>query len=127
MTAIRTLPSSLIKELPAEILRENLLQYDSGKRIEFLESVSDEEKNFYLDIYAPLGSKARDIYELDYERYLADPGRMTFVSENKEAILKNFLAHTRTYINRNPNYSSKIDAIVGEWARNLVAKYNKPN
>lgn len=123
LCALRNFPSQLIPLLPTEVLKEAMLQFDSQKRIEYLETLSNEEKDFYLDAFAPEGSKARDIYELDYERICEDASRLTFISANSELISKNFVSHMRSFLRKNTSHQGKVDAIITNWSNDLASKY----
>lgn len=109
--------------MPQGFLKEVLLQYDSQKRIEFLETLSNDDKEFYIDTYAPVGSKARDIYNLDYDRLCDDAEKLSYISSNSEVIFKNFVIHLRTSVRKNTGNASKVDGIITAWSTELSSKY----
>jgi hypothetical protein len=120
--ALKHIPYQLISSMPEELLKESLLSYDSVKRIEYLETLAGDEKDFLLNAFAPAGSKARDIYEMDYERVLADTTAVDKINTNQDAISKHFIFHLRELIRKSPQYQSKIESAVMTWAENLMAQ-----
>lgn len=121
LCAQRYLPHQLVIQMPEELLKESLLSYDSARRVEYLETLAEGDKDLVLNAFAPAGSKARDIYELDYERILTDESAKNQIEENSDSITKNFIVHLREYIKKNPQYQSKIEAIIAEWAEEMVS------
>jgi hypothetical protein len=122
--ALRNFPYQLITSLPEDMLKEALLQFDSIKRIEYLETLANDDKEYLINAFAPPGSKARDIYELDYERVFSNEEANARIKADADTIAKNFVIHLRDFMRKNPQFKGKVATIVGQWADNMAAEFN---
>jgi hypothetical protein len=122
--ALRNYPAMLIPKLPAELLKEVLLHYDSVKRVEFLETLNPQEKEHFINSFAPAGSKARDIYEMDYERVCSDEQKLAEINVNIDNIYREFTDHLRTHLGKTTVFQAKIDFTISIWAEELAKKFS---
>ncbi len=125
--AMRNFPYQLITSLPGDMLKEALLQFDSIKRIEFLETLSNEDKESLINAFAPAGSKARDIYEFDYERVFSNEEANARIKTESDTIAKSFVIHLRDFIRKNPQFKGKVTTIVSQWADSMATEFNTIN
>ena len=125
--AMRSFPYQLVTSLPGELLKEVFLQYDPMKRVEYLETLDSGEKELFINAFAPVGSKARDIYELDYERAFADDQAIANIEANVEFISKDFIVHVRNYLKKNAHLKTRVDNIISKWAEERCAQFSSHN
>lgn len=111
-------PAELIDSLPEKFLKEALTQYDLKKRVSMLMGLDESMKNYYLDICAPDGTKARDLISIEFETIERDETLLNKVMNEKEENWKDFVSYVRTLISKDKEFKSEIDSVVHNWVSN---------
>ena len=117
--AMQNYPAVLISELPTFFLKDILQRYPMEKKVEMLLSVDDQLRGLFVSVYAPAGSKANDMLELEFLKAEDDPVFLKNVKTNDEQIWKSFVMYVRKSIKSNKAITRDIDAIVTEWTKNI--------
>ena len=107
-------PTFLFKKLPVEFLKNIIISYQITKRVNLIYSLGDEGQ-FYLDLYAPVGSRAREMFDLEVEKIEMDKSLQKQIISNKEEIWQDFVSFVRKKIENNSEYEEEVNAILDEW------------
>ncbi len=86
-------PFSIISYLEPEVLSDILKKYEFSKRVDLLGTLDEELSDSLLDLFAPEGSKARDMYNFTVED--KDESYFDNLKEHSENIQSEF----RTFMN----------------------------
>jgi len=119
-TAHKYFPSELLENLPNEILRTSFLKYPTKRKIEFLLSRDEEQRNFYLDILGDETSKVRELLDVDLSTGLEDEFIMQKMQENSDQIWVDFIAFMRTQLRHDINAKDDMERVINEWIQTTV-------
>ncbi|MCO4793110.1 MAG: hypothetical protein KC493_05340 [Bacteriovoracaceae bacterium] len=108
-------PAVLVPELPINFLKTILQKYSMGPKIEMLLSIDESLKDHFVGIFAPEGSKANDMLQLEFEKAENDISVQRRVRENGEDIWKEFVDFSRKEIKNDKTVAGDIDSMVSEW------------
>lgn len=117
--AMQNFPAVLIPELPSFFLKEVLQKYPMSSKVEMLLSVDEGLRDHFVGIYAPVGSKANDMLELEFQKAEDDLLMQKNIRTNSEQIWKSFVSYTRRMIKSNKSINKDVDAILSEWSAKI--------
>ena len=112
-------PAVLVPELPINFLKSILQKYPMGQKIEMLLSVDETLKDHFVGIFAPEGSKANDMLQLEFEKAENDITVQRRVRDQGEEIWKDFVDFSRKEIQSDKTVAGDIDAMVNEWVEKV--------
>jgi len=118
--ALSSFPGSLIDRIPADILKTILIQYPMQRKVELVLSLSPEKKEFFVDLFAPVGSKASDVLDLEIEKAQGDIRVMREITDSPEKAWDDFVYFVRNYIKNDNTNQSVFENLVATWAQALV-------
>jgi hypothetical protein len=118
--AMDCFPSILVEKIPPEILKSLLIQYPMQKKVELVLSLSEEKKNYFVDLFAPVGSKALDVLELEIEKVQGDIRVMRAIADSPDSSWDDFVYYVRNYIKNDRNNQNVFENLVTTWAQGLV-------
>ena len=118
--ALASFPGSLVDRLPVDILKNLLIQYPMQKKVELVLSLSAEKKEFFVDLFAPIGSKAADVLGLEIEKLQGDIRIMREISDNPDQAWDDFVYYVRNYIKNDSINQNTYENLVALWAQSLV-------
>lgn len=118
--AVASFPAILIDRIPADILKNILTQYPMVKKVELVLSISQEKRQFYTDLFAPVGSKALDVLELEIEKARGDIQVMRKVSDNPDDAWNEFVLYARQFIKSDKNNQNIFENLVTSWAQGVI-------
>lgn len=118
-------PAVLVPELPLNFLKINLQKYPMAAKIEMLLSIDNSLKDHFVGIFAPEGSKANDMLQLEFEKAENDISVQRRVRESGEEIWKEFVEFSRKQIKSDKTVAGDVDAMVTEWV-SKVCKGQSP-
>jgi len=108
-------PAVLVPELPVNFLKTILQKYPMGPKIEMLLSIDESLKDHFVGIFAPEGSKANDMLQLEFEKAENDISIQRRVRDQGEEIWKEFVDFSRKQIKSDKSVAGDIDSMVSEW------------
>lgn len=113
--ALKNFPASLIPSLPENTLKALLREYPIDKKVEMLSVVDQETKNRFLEIFAPVGSKAADLINMELEKSSNDLEFQKRIKTNKDDIWKEFVVFVRSKISKDTSLKSITRESIEEW------------
>ncbi len=116
-SAISKFPTFLFKKLPEELLKNIIVSYQISKRVNLIYSL-EEEGEFYLNIYAPMGSRAREMFDLEVEKIEMDKSLQKQIISHRDEIWSDFVSFVRKKIEQDSEYEDDIKSILDEWINN---------
>ncbi|MBT7610107.1 MAG: hypothetical protein HN576_10140 [Bacteriovoracaceae bacterium] len=117
--AMENFPAVLIAELPTFFLKDLLQRYPMEKKVEMLLSVDEQVREHFVSIYAPAGSKANDMLELEFQKAENDLVFQKNIRANGEEMWKSFVNYSRKTIRLNKAIKRDIDGILTEWSEKI--------
>ena len=84
--AMKFYPSALVPYLPEQFLKSVLQTYPMGPKVELVASLDEHLKDKFVNIFAPAGSKAADVLELEMEKIDTDLGVQRRIKNEKDNI-----------------------------------------
>ncbi|EPZ51719.1 hypothetical protein M902_2066 [Bacteriovorax sp. BAL6_X] len=115
----KNFPSELVSELPSKFLKEALANYDLGKKVSLLFAMEDSERLYYLDLFAPDGTKARDLMQIEFDSVERDEMRKSKIIAGKDDSWREFVKFVRTRITKEKDEKTEIENLVHNWAQDL--------
>ena len=117
--AMDCFPAALIDKIPAEILKTLLIQYPMGKKVELVLSLPEDRRDFFVDLFAPVGSKALDVLELELEKSRGDIKIMREINDAPERAWNDFVFYVRNFVKNDRNNQGTFENLVTTWAQSL--------
>ncbi len=111
----RHFPSDLIQDLPTELISDTLKSKSTEEKASFIYSLDESQYDFFYDAIAPVGSKARDIIELEMERINSTPEVQASINDEKSALWSEFIHDIRNTINNNSSLSKLAKELISSW------------
>jgi hypothetical protein len=111
---VESFPTFLFKSLPEEFIKNALTSFNSDSRLQALYIMGDEG-HFYRDLYAPDGSLAREMFDLELEKITFDKSLQKDIETNKRYITDAFTSHMREEVKNNSDFREDIEEKVKEW------------
>lgn len=115
--AMVNFPAHLVSKLPENFLKSALNAYPLNEKIEFFLSLNEEERGFYLNLSAPLGSKARDLLDIEFESASTDLMLQRRLKESGEEIKSQFVYHIRNLLKQEKSMEAPSFKIIEDWAK----------
>lgn len=113
--AQKNFPYELFTLLPTNIIKESLKNYPEEDRVQFLVSIEEQEKNFYLEAFAPQGTPMRDMLDLAIEEIESNPARLNQAKRSSTQNIKSFIKFHRNFLLNNPSYAPILNEILETW------------
>ena len=108
-------PGFLINKLPEPFLKNTLNKYPLEKKVQLLYSMEQDEKKFYVDIFAPAGTKANDLVNLEFENIDRDESKQKEIAEASDELWSDFVVYMRAQIKSDQKLASKVIELTEEW------------
>jgi len=119
--AVMNIPSSLVFDLPTNILGPILKAYPMDKKVAMLISLNDTElKEYLLAMFAEEGSRSRDVIEMEFEQYQNDEIALRALYNKKGHYVTEFTLFTRGHIALDESSQKEIVPIVKEWINSIT-------
>ncbi len=77
--------------------------------------MDENESEFFYNSIAPVGSKARDMIELEMERINSTPEVQASIKEEKSKLWSAFIRDIRNTINNNLSLSKLAKELIASW------------
>lgn len=113
-------PSFLIEELTDNVLREVIQAYPVKKKVELLSLENGELNVRLVRLFAPEGSKARDLLDIEMQSIEDDLTVQKKIREQKDVIWEEFVNHTRSIIKEDKSLAAEVDETIETWIGKLV-------
>jgi len=120
-------PASLLFELPNNFLKSTLSAYPLKKKVKMLMSVESDIKQQLLEIFAPEGSKAFDLINLEFEDLEKDEFELANVKNSSSENWKDFIHYTRSQISSDKQFTNQIKEILNRWLDSKGSGTNSSN
>ncbi|MBL6990186.1 MAG: hypothetical protein ISR65_10430 [Bacteriovoracaceae bacterium] len=116
--AIQHFPASLIKKAPQDFIKKIIMKYPRKQRVEYLLSLTTEDRTFFLSIFGGDTEKMRSFIEADLEVVAKNEILLTKIKKNKDKIGKAFIQFVREYISDNKASLPEMERLVEDWVDN---------
>ncbi len=118
--ALDCFPSSLVEKLPEDILKNLLIQYPMSKKVTLILSMEENRREHFVSLFAPVGSKALDVLELEIEKTQGDIRIMRDISDDPSMFWNEFVYYVRNFIKNDQNNQNIFENLVTTWAQALI-------
>jgi hypothetical protein len=124
LSAEKFFPSELVPNLPINFLKNILQRYPMDKRMALIFTIDEPLKTNFLNIFAPEGSKAKEMVNLEFEKINEDKKLQSELIKNKDIIWKDFVLYTRNNIAQDKAISGEIEIMLNQWISQFSQKQN---
>lgn len=108
-------PAILIPKLPEQFLKNILSTYPLKRKVHMLLSIDEEQKETFMGLFAPEGSKAFDMLQLEFETLARDEMEMDNVKAKSKENWKDFVVYSRDMIKKDKQYSNQVKVLLSEF------------
>lgn len=113
-------PGFLFQDLPEELIKSILNSYPMSKRVKLLKSLPEDTAEFYIDIFAPSGTKANDLIQIEFETIERDEALLMEIQSNQDEYWNEFIKFARSSLKTEKQFTSQIDEVVANWREGLT-------
>ncbi len=113
--ALETFPSALVSELPNQFMQIIFKTFNNSEKAEILFATPEELKEQLTEQVAPLGSKARDMLDMEFERVEQDEELLKSIEKNPEEYWDKLISQIRKEIKTNKSIKGDITNIIESW------------
>ncbi len=113
-------PASLIAELPETMLKELLQNYPLQKKVRLFLTLDDELRDELMAIFAPAGTKAHDMLEMEFENIKSNEQEFNRILGAKDEYWSDFVHYVRKSIKSTKHYANEARNVVNEWSDALM-------
>ncbi len=114
-------PALLIPVLPLNILKNILQTYPMDQKIELISSIDEEMREKFVDIFAPKGSKASDVLDLEMEKIDTDIVAQKKIREKPEEIWKEFVLYSRKLLKNEKEGAGDLEKMITQWSESIMS------
>lgn len=119
-------PSELVSSLSDSFVERIFRTMSLNEKTELLVSMKDEGlRDKFLSSFAPVGSSARDMMDLEFEKYKENPALLLKNAENADEIWKKFVSIVRSMARNEKGSGEEIDALIDVWVIELKTEAAK--
>ncbi len=115
-------PGFLFSELSVDIIKTIFNSYPMSKRVKLLKSLPEDVAEFYLDIFAPEGTKANDLIQIEFETMERDEALMKEIRINSDDYWREFIQFVRARLKAEKQFASQVDEVVFNWREDIAAE-----
>ena len=119
--ALKYFPAVLVPALPERVLKVALQTYPMDRKVELISSVTEDLREKFVNIFAPTGSKASDVLQLEMEKIESDLGVQRKIKDNPDQIWKEFVDFSRKVISNDKVNALEFENMVGQWVERVMA------
>lgn len=120
--AINYFPSFLAFELSPTSLKTVLNKFSMSEKAYIIESFDDEtDKEILTNAFAPDGSTAREMFELETEQFGIDLNAKRKLDESKEKNVALFYARVREVVQKNGSVNIDAKNVVASWVESNMS------
>lgn len=116
-------PSQLFTSLPTETIKATLLSMKVKDTVNYLITIEETERLSILDNIAQLGSKSRDIYDLEIAKILENAAQLDTINQKKLSVQAIYTHALREKV-KVGRYREKAYSILKAW---VESKYDENN
>lgn len=113
-------PAELISKLGTDALTDIMQMYPTDAKVSLLLSLDKFKADQFLDKFAPIGSKAREVLNIEFNAIESNEIRSRQIERNKDKYWKDFVKFTREHLSSSKEYEDEIKDIVSTWADQLL-------
>ncbi|MBC98112.1 MAG: hypothetical protein CME63_10200 [Halobacteriovoraceae bacterium] len=115
-------PGFLLNELPEELIKAVFNAYPMSKRVKLLKSLPEDTADYYLDIFAPAGTKANDLIQIEFETIERDDTLIKEIEANRDEYWRDFVKFLRTRLKAEKQFASQVDEVVAIWREDTTTE-----
>ena len=112
----KNLPVQLFDKLPSQVFQHTLRSIDKNLRAEYLSILSNEKREFYLELLGHKGSKAREICEAEVRKYLDNNSLLDTIKLKERVLTQRFNKEIRLRVSSG-RYHNEVNKILNDWIR----------
>ena len=113
--ALTNFPAELLNRLPEEVIRKNVMKYPRKQRVEFLLSLDEEEREFYLAVFGDSSSKMRSFIEADMAVVRENEALIKAIKNFKEKIGRAFIQFFRKELTSDETILPELNKLIEDW------------
>lgn len=121
--AMKRTPESVLHVLPENMIKTIFTRYPLANRVEFLLALDEEDRNFYISVTAPEGSKSFELLSIELESAQENELMMKRIQNDSDAIMDQYAQFARDYIARDASLSQHLGRVVSDWVEDVYGKY----
>jgi hypothetical protein len=118
-TALKSLPSSLVTQVPTEVVQRILTRMNGTDRAELIVSQPQDRANFLLKCMGDSGDKLRDLVDTEVQDVQGDANRVEALREDAETLWAALVGTLRQMQRQNPIFARSLKPIVNRWVKEL--------
>jgi hypothetical protein len=120
-------PLDLLWHLSSNFQKDVLQSYPLVKKAQLLLSLNEDEREKLIETIGSNGSSARQMLDMEISRIQDNPSDLRRCQIQKDFILREFIAFTRSHIASNPSLMPEIKSASLEWLSTLdIHRQNIP-
>lgn len=121
--ALSVLPSQIIDRLPGDVFAGVMGALSHDDQLNYLATLSANARETQLERFAPEGTKAREMIELELSEILDNEIHMRRLGgERKNEIMQNFLRVAREFLAKNPKAKKEVLPVTKDWLESIRAE-----
>ncbi|MEO5666844.1 MAG: hypothetical protein ABIR96_02170 [Bdellovibrionota bacterium] len=124
-TALKSLPSSLVTQVPVDVVQRILTRMTGTDRAELIVSQPTERSTFLLNCLGQSGDKLRDLVDTEVQDVQGDTNRVEALREDAETLWSNLVLTLRQMQRQNPVFARSLKPIVNRWVKELAESGSK--
>ena len=111
------IPISTIEKLPPEIIKTIFKKIPRKLQTEFLTSLDDKKRTFYINSISSEGSKGRDVIEFEINKNLENKLILDEILRKKDEIFASYITFVRKMASENEQLKSIIAIMIQDWIK----------
>lgn len=119
---LKYLPADIIPQMPKKFLKETLTTYDLKLKVEMLWCINDEVRDFFMEIFAPEGSKAAELISLEFEFIEMNKKRIEKLEERSEEVWQLFVDYVRARVRKDKELQQQLNPLLNDWIEDFRNK-----
>lgn len=122
-TALNNYPFELIPMLGLPIVKTVLNKMPQAQRIKFLYTLESSQKDEWIELCAPEGTKTRDLFNLEFEKIEMTPSLKDDVLMETALLYDEYTQQARIIIRNSPDLMRSLKPNVEQWILTLDPNY----
>ena len=125
-TSIKNLPTSLVNKLPDNVFKQVIALMPLDSQVMFFATHEKEEREEFLNKFAPKGSKTREMIELELNPIIKNEFQLKKLqNDKKDLIVKEYLNFARHLISNTNEVQKEVMPILESWLIE-IREHEKP-
>lgn len=115
-------PSPAVEYLSDKVLKQVFQSLERSERIKLIVTLGKGLKERFIEILAPHGSRAREVMNLEMERFLDNEQELEKLSKQKDELWRGFVTELRGQIKGNDLIRHESKKAIASWCEDFVSE-----